>query len=82
MYHKVKMVKALPDFVLSVEFEEGTTMLYDVKELFDRFPAFTALNVDEQLFQEVEVDRGGYGIIWNDDLDLSSEELWNNGKSI
>ena len=25
------------------------------------------------------VDVGGYGIVWNDDLDLSCDELWGNG---
>ncbi|MDO4617167.1 MAG: DUF2442 domain-containing protein [Lachnospiraceae bacterium] len=29
----------------------------------------------------VSVDVGGYGIIWNDDLDLSCDELWERGTS-
>ena len=28
------------------------------------------------------VDVGGYGIVWNDDVDLSCDELWENGKEI
>ena len=36
-------------------------------------------NIDG-LFDQVKVDVGGYGISWNDDLDLSCEELWINGK--
>ena len=31
------------------------------------------------LFQNVKVDVGGYEIYWNDSIDLSCEELWNNG---
>jgi hypothetical protein len=27
----------------------------------------------------VQVDTGGYGVIWNDDIDLSRNELYNNG---
>ena len=27
----------------------------------------------------VEVDNGGYGISWNDDIDLSCDELFENG---
>ena len=27
----------------------------------------------------MQVDAGGYGISWNDDLDLSCDELWENG---
>ena len=28
------------------------------------------------------MDVGGYGIIWNDDLDLSCDELWENGEQV
>ena len=34
------------------------------------------------LFYEVRVDTGGYGIIWNDDIDLSCDELFKNGRRI
>lgn len=30
----------------------------------------------------VQVDPGGYGISWNDNVDLSENELWINGKEI
>lgn len=30
----------------------------------------------------MQVDTGGYRITWSDDLDLSSDELWTNGKVI
>ena len=46
-----------------------------------RFSAFKLLK-DESLFRSVEVDQGGYGIIWNDDLDLSCDELWENGAEV
>ena len=35
-----------------------------------------------ELFSSVEVDKGGCGIIWNDDLDLSCDELFENGKTV
>ncbi len=79
MFHKVKSVSALPDCRLSVRFCEGLTKIYDVKPLFSKLPAFAALR-DDKLFFEVYVDAGGYGIVWNDDLDLSCDELWENGK--
>ncbi|WP_199647569.1 DUF2442 domain-containing protein [Peptoclostridium sp. AF21-18] len=28
----------------------------------------------------MKIDTGGYGIIWNDDIDLSCNELYENGK--
>lgn len=82
MFHKVKNVTALPDFKLSVQFSEGVTKVYDVSALFQRIPAFAELRSDPHMFYCVEVDIGGYGIIWNDDLDLSCDELWKNGVTV
>ena len=81
MFHKVKSVTALPNLELDVQFVNGTTKIYDAKPLLDRIPAFKALE-DEALFSQVEVDTGGYGIVWNDDLDLSCDELWEHGRKI
>lgn len=79
--HKVKDVSALPDMKLSVQFANGTTKIYDVRPLEQRFAAFKALE-DEALFGSVVVDQGGNGIIWNDDLDLSYDELWKEGAEV
>ena len=79
MFHKVKSVSPLSDFKLSVQFSEGVTKLYDLKPLFKRIPAFQHLNNNLAEFNCVSVDVGGYGIVWNDDLDLSCDELWENG---
>ena len=81
MFHKVKNITALPGLKLSVQFTNGTTKIYDVAPLLDRFAAFEPLQ-DEKLFSNVEVDTGGYGVVWNDDIDLSCDELWNNGIEI
>lgn len=81
-HNKVKAVSALPGWRLSVQFAEGVTKIYDVEPLFARWPAFTALQNSPELFAEVTVDKGGYGIVWNDDLDLSCNELFENGETV
>ena len=81
MFHKVKAVSALPDFRLSVQFAEGVTKIYNVEPLFSNWESFRDLE-DSELFSSVEVDVGGYGIIWNDELDLSCDELFENGNTI
>ena len=78
MFHKIKNISALPDYRLNVQFLEGCTKIYDAKPLFERFPIFCELK-DPHLFSDVTVDVGGHGIVWNDDLDLSCDELWENG---
>jgi hypothetical protein len=65
-----------------VQFSEGITKIYDVSSLFERFPVFAELKDNPAEFHCVEVDVGGYGIIWNDDLDLSCDELWENGEIV
>lgn len=79
MFHKIKNVAAFPDFRLSVQFSEGVTKIYDIKPLFDRLPVFRELKDNPEVFSDVFVDTGGYGIVWNDDLDLSCDELWAHG---
>lgn len=58
------------------------TKIYDVKPLFAKWVPFKALENAPKLFSGVEVDTGGYGIIWNDDLDLSCDELFENGETV
>ncbi len=82
MFHKIKSVRPLPERRLSIQFSEGITKIYDVKPLFRKWEAFQALEESEELFYEVEPAPGGYGVVWNDDLDLSCEELFNNGKEV
>lgn len=82
MFHKVKTVNALPNYCLSVQFVEGVTKIYDIKPLFEKLTVFRELEKNNRLFSEVEVDTGGYGIVWNDNLDLSCNELFENGKTI
>ncbi|MGN1026871.1 MAG: DUF2442 domain-containing protein [Faecousia sp.] len=82
MFHKVKNVSALPDFCLSVQFSEGVTKLYDIKPLFEKLPVFRYLKEHPEEFNGVSVDVGGYGIVWNDDLDLSCDELWEHGAQV
>ncbi len=79
MFHKVKNVFPLSEYRLSVQFAEGATKIYDVKPLLSRISAFAVLKNDPSLFASVSVDTGGYGIVWNDELDLSCDELWEKG---
>jgi hypothetical protein len=82
MFHKVKSVAPIPGFKLSVQFSEGVTKVYDMKPLFEKLPAFKQFEKNPAAFAGVSVDVGGYGIVWDDDFDLSSDELWENGITV
>lgn len=79
MFYKVNEVKPLPDYALLVVFANGERKIYDVQPLFNKWEAFKSLDTTKGLFEQVKVDAGGYGISWNDDIDLSCNELYENG---
>jgi hypothetical protein len=81
MFHKIKSVQPLPNMILYVEFISGDTKCYDVKPLMDKWEVFKDLE-QCRLFNLVSVDTGGYGVIWNDYIDLACNELWENGYSV
>lgn len=78
MFHKINYVYAIQDYKLVVLFCEGVTKIYDVKPCFTLWPIFNKLKENE-LFSKVKVAPGGYGVIWNDEIDLSCDELFVNG---
>ena len=78
-FHTVKSVAALDDLWLMAVFEDGESRYFDVSGLVERFGTFRALADDRQLFESVQVAPGGYGIVWNDDIDLSCESLYFDG---
>ena len=81
MFHKIKNVTPLKDFKLSIQFAEGITKIYDMRKLIENNKIFAELK-DINLFNSVEVDIGGYGVIWNDDIDISCDELFENSEKI
>lgn len=81
MFHKVISVKPLPDYCLSVTFENGETKTYDVTPLFAKWEVFRSLKDVKGLFEQVRVDAGGYGISWNKEIDLACDELYYNGNA-
>ena len=79
MFNKVKAVQPLPQYHLLVDFVTGERRIYDVASLFDKWEVFRSLTRTAGLFEQVKVDAGGYGISWNDEIDLSCDELYHNG---
>ena len=79
MFYKIKSVTPLSNYRLLVHFANGAAKQYAVAPLFDRISNFQALKVTPGLFEQIAVDAGGYGVSWNDDLDLACDELWENG---
>ena len=82
MFHKIKNVTPLENYKLRVQFSEGVTKIYDMNQLFDKYKMFVDLKYHSELYYSAKVDIGGYGVIWNDDIDISCDELFFNGETI
>lgn len=76
-YPRVRSVSALTGKRLLVVFATGDSRLYDCRPLLAG-GQFARL-ADEALFQQARADDHGYGVVWDDALDLAESELWING---
>lgn len=82
IFHYIKCVEPSDEYTLFVTFIDGTKKRYRVSLLFEKYEMFKVLQENHGLFETVRVDVGGYGISWNDDLDISCNELWDHGVTV
>ncbi len=80
MFHKAVNLRFLEGTALEVVFQDGTVKQYDMAELFAKYPQLKALN-NRDLFLSGKL-MGAYGIIWNDDLDIEIETIYDDGKTV
>jgi hypothetical protein len=79
-YPRVSAVKPLTGKRLLVTFATGEHKVYDCTPLLKE-EVFRPLQ-DEELFRRARADKHGYGVVWNDEIDLAEGELWLNGKPV
>ena len=77
-YPRIRSVKTRPGKTLVVTFENGDKKVYDCTPLL-RVDTFRPLQ-DEAIFRCAHADSHGYGVIWNDEIDLAESEIWINGR--
>ena len=78
---KILSVQPLENKKLLIKFTPGVEKVYDCKPLMEKIGPFKALE-NEGFFKLVKVDVGGYGISWDDMVDLSEYELWTNAVEV
>jgi len=78
MVYKVKSIIATDEYRLLVKFDNGEEREFNMKPLIESDEMYKPLN-DILLFKSVVVDCGGYGISWNDDIDMSEYQLYKEG---
>ncbi|WP_373534360.1 DUF2442 domain-containing protein [Microcoleus sp.] len=77
---RIVSAKAIYNNTLMVNFTNLETRKYDISKLLDN-PMFAPLR-NPGFFRNFRVEPGGYGLVWNEEIDLSEYELWHNGISL
>ena len=80
MYYKITSLVALDDYILLLGFSNGEYKKFDLKPLMKKYPVFKDLETIPNLYKQVKIDIGGYGIVWNNYLDLDGTGLYENGE--
>ena len=79
-YPKIQFVETIGDCTLLVEFDNNQKRKYDVTPLLEK-EMFAPLR-NSALFKSVQVEQGGYAVVWNNNIDLSEYELWSNSQTV
>ena len=64
---------------LIVAFNNGTTKNSDMTPYIENYKVFASLN-DNDLFSKAQLDH--WAIIWNDDIDIAIEEVYEKGVTV
>lgn len=79
MLPRIQRVTPLPDYILRVLFDDGKTVLYDVKEDMNEIESYRELKDIYGLFNQVQIDQSRTCVFWNERIDLPSDTLYEYG---
>ena len=80
MIPRSKEVKPLPDYNLSVTFDDGKSVIYDVKDDIGQIDDYKDLVTVHGLFNHVQLDESRTCVFWNDRIDLPSDTIYEYGE--
>lgn len=72
----------MDDYILYVIFDDGKSVLYDVKEDIEEIQSYKDLMTIHGLFDQVKLDSSRTVVFWNDYIDLPSDAIYEYGKRI
>jgi hypothetical protein len=74
---RIKSVEPINDFVVSLEFTDGTKREIDLMP-FLRGKVFEPLRNDQKMFQAVKVDERMGTLVWENGADIDPDVLYHN----
>lgn len=80
MFHKAMTLTFLDGTSLELLFQDGHVKRFDMSSLFFKYPQLERLK-DRALFLSGKL-MGHYGIIWDDELDIETETIYEEGTTV
>ena len=79
---KIEDVVPLQNCCLLVFFRDGTVRKCDLTEYFEKTQRFSILGKRPDYFSHVQMQTGGYGVQWDENLSISDSVLYKMGKRV
>jgi hypothetical protein len=79
MIPRIKDVKPMQNYRLSVVFDDGKKVIYDVMDDINHIESYRELLSVYGLFDQVQLDPSRTCIFWNDEIDLPSDSIYEFG---
>ena len=79
---RVEDVVPLQDAHLLLFFRDGSVRKCAMKDYFSAHRGFAVLRDRPELFSEVQIQTGGHGVFWDENLTVSDAELYRTGEPI
>ena len=81
MIPRIKVLKPLDDYLLRVSFDDGKTVIYDVKDDINDIPSYRDLINIKGLFDSAHLDESRTVVSWTENIDLPSDAIYEYGKT-
>ena len=79
MHYIATKVRFLQDVTVELTYQDGKVVQYDMSQMFKKYPQLEELRKNRKLFESGHLDVGGYGIVWNDELDFDATSIYEDG---
>lgn len=77
---RIKMVVPMDGYQLSVLFDDGRKVVYNVAEDIKTISSFDDLRSVDGLWAQVQLDKSRTVVYWNDWIDLPSDTIYEYGR--
>lgn len=79
MIPRIKSILPGEDYTLLVEFDDGKSVVYDVKSDMEEIASYRVLREDHELFSRVQLDESRTCVYWSEDVDLPGDIIYEYG---